>query len=364
MPLIRFGLFVALILLIINSHLLPAALIFFLLLTVELARLWSKFGLLKLETRRKVYPNRLFPGEETVLTVDVHNHKWIPVFFHFYQPLIPELIAPDLQGGEGQQELGLRRYLGWYDKSGHSYRIRAVKRGFFRLPPLIVETWDGLGMFKKEEARDDQSLLIVYPRLCELKDLELTAADLIGDRKDTRPLLYDPIRIAGLRDYTSDIPARFIHWKASAHRDDLLAKVLEPSADIKICVAVDVETFAVPEPDPEAFEEALSVAASLVYWAEGARIPFGLLANGTLKELSCPGVIPISSSTAHINAVLEALARMELNITGTLTDLIKMESSHLPWGATLVLVTKSGDAGKPSAFRKTVYYHIGKGDQH
>ena len=219
------------------------------------------------------------------------------------------------------------------------------------------------GDVQKGRGQDDQALLIVYPRLRQIGELELTAADLIGDRKDTRPLLPDPIRIAGLRDYTPDMPARLIHWKASAHQDDLLAKVLEPSADIKICVAVDVETFAGPEPDPEAFEEALSVAASLVYWAEGARIPFGLLANGTLKELSCPGVIPIGSSTGHINLVLETLARLELIVAGALSDLIRAESSHLPWGTTLVIVRKGQAAGKPFAFRKTVYYSIGKGDQ-
>lgn len=364
MPLARFILLVALVLLIINRHSLPAALLFFLLLTIELARLWSKFSLYRLETSRKVSPCRLFPGEETALTLEVHNNKWLPVFLRWNQPLIPELAGPDRTKNEEEYgpDLGRQCYLSWYDRYSRSCRVKAVRRGFFRLPPFTVETWDGLGMFKKEKTSDDQALLIVYPRLREIEELQLSAADLIGDRNDTRSLLFDPIRVAGLRDYTPDIPARFINWKASAHHDDLLVKVLEPTADRKMCVAVDVETFVHPEPDAEAFEEALSVAASLICWADGARIPFGLLVNGSLKEMSCPGVVPIGSSAGHINAAMETLARLELIVTGTLSELIRTQNPHLPWGVTLVIVGKGRTMEKTPVTRRTVYYHVGRGD--
>ena len=135
MPLARFGLFVALVLLIINRQMLPAGLIFFLLLTMELARLWSRCSLYKLETRRQVYPGRMFPSEETMLTVEVNNNKWIPVIFQLRQPLLPELAAPDLPETGEERELVSRRYLGWYEGYGHTCGLGAVRRGFFGSRP-------------------------------------------------------------------------------------------------------------------------------------------------------------------------------------------------------------------------------------
>lgn len=361
MRLVRIALFIALIILIINRHLLPAVFIILLLLTLELARVWSGFSLHKLVVVRKVWPCRMFPDDETTISVEVRNNKWLPIYFGWHQQLVPEL-SISLSEGKEDASFSSRGYLGWHAGYRFEFRLKALKRGFFRLPPLRLEAMDGFGLYKKEEHREGQDAIIVYPRLRPVGELELTAADLLGDKKDNRPMLLDPIRVAGLRDYTPDIPARFIHWKASAHKDDLLAKVMEPSADIKICVAVDVETFVHPEPDSAAFEEALSQAASLVYWADVQGIPFGLLANGSLKELSCPGVVPIGSSSGHLNAALEMLARLEMAPMGTLAELIKNESARLPWGTTHVVIGKGQAGGKLPGVHKAVYIMLARGE--
>jgi hypothetical protein len=69
MPLIRFLLLVALVLLIINKNYLPVGFIIFILIVVEFARLWSKISLHNLEIQNSIFPNRLFPDEETTLKI-------------------------------------------------------------------------------------------------------------------------------------------------------------------------------------------------------------------------------------------------------------------------------------------------------
>lgn len=348
MPLIRVIMLIMLVLFIINQNFLPAGLIIFVFLIVALARLWSKFSLRDLEIKHSIFPIRLFPDEETTLKIEINNKKWLPVNIRWIQPVLPEIISRDLSG---------HRLLGWRDKISGQYKLKAVKRGYFNLPPFVIQAQDGLGLFENSTSQDNPAI-IVYPRIRSIDDLELNPSDLIGDRKDKRPLLPDPIRIAGLRDYTPDMPSRYINWKASAHKDELLAKLLEPSADLRICIAVDLESFFQPSPNEEAFEEALSVAASLAYWAENNKIPFALIINGKQKGLDCPVVIPMSGASNHIGEAFEALARLELIVQGKLSDLIKMESASFPWGTTLVVIANGLSVPIVSSLRNVVYYNI------
>lgn len=360
MPLIRLIMLVMLVLFLINQNFLPAGLIVFIFLIVGMARLWCKLGFRGLAISHKIFPLRLFPEEEMSLNIEIDNRKWLPINVKWTQPIIPEITAVS-NNGENPQDIKGHKLLAWHDGMKLTYKLKAIKRGYFNLPSLAIQAQDGLGLFETGTALDHPALF-VYPRIRSIEELELNPSDLIGDRKDKRPLLPDPIRIAGLRDYTPDMPSRYINWKASAHKDELLAKLLEPSADLRICITVEVESFCQPAPDEDAFEEALSVAASIAYWAENNKIPFALIVNGKQKGLDCPAIISMSSAPNHISGAFEALARLELVSQQKLSDLIKMESSGYPWGTTLIVIAKGSGAAVSSSLRNVVYYKIGKED--
>lgn len=357
-PIVRVLLYMGLLLFIVGSNLLPAGFILFIIIITESARIWSKYGLRKLHIKTGLFPSRVFPNEELTLTIEIFNNKLIPINIAWNQPLIPEIRVDSPDATEDEQEITGRRFFGWYDKQVIKYKLNSVERGYYKLPPLQIEAREGLGFYFQQEKIERGLIVIVYPQLIDLEDLELTPADLIGERKANRPLLPDPIRIAGIRDYTPDIPARFINWKASASKGKLLAKVLEPSADLRMCIAIDVESFSQPSPDPEAFEKALSVAASLAFWADNNKVPFGLLANGLQKELSSQVAIPVGSSPTQLVNALEALARLELRYEVTLSNLIKTVSSSFPWGTTLVII--GADLQEPAdvPLRNVLYYNI------
>lgn len=360
MPLIKIFLWIALVLLLINQIYLPAGFIIFIILVVELTRLWSRFALHNLEVNNTVYPARLFPDEETTLKIGLKNKKMLPVNLKWTQKMLPEI--QQISAAAPEQEITGFKIMSWHDSYTADIELVAKKRGYYHLPPLIIEARDGLGLYEKIEKYPHPAVM-VYPRIKSVGELEIVPSALIGERKDKRPLAPDPLRIAGLRDYTPDIPARFISWKASAKKDELLAKVLEPSADLRICIAVDVGTFAFPEPDEDAFEEALSVAASLAYWADTSRLPFGFIANGRQKELEAPAVIPVSGAPQQMFGVLEALARLELAAAETLDDLIQMESKSFPWGTTLIVLGKGPAVQVQSHLRTTIYFRIDKEGQ-
>lgn len=362
-PLIRIIMYIALVLLLIRKNFLPAGLIIFILLLTGLTLLWSRFALRGLEMAAAISPKRVFPGESAKLKISFHNQKRLPLNLEWQQRLLPDILWEKEQQGKLEQIISGQKLVGGHQRISHTYELKALRRGYFCLKPLLIEAQDGLGMYRNTAELENKAL-IVYPQIRDIADLELKPADLIGDRRDQRPLMPDLIRIAGLRDYTPDIPARFINWKASAHKDDLLAKILEPSADLRICIGVDVTSFTRPQELEEEFEEALSVAASIAYWAENNSIPVALIANGQQKGLDAPAVIPMSGAPNHIVFILEALARLEMKPWGPLDEMIRMEQNNLPWGTTLVWIASHQAPIGSSPLSNTLYYGVGRGIIH
>ncbi|MHB8157281.1 MAG: DUF58 domain-containing protein [Desulfocucumaceae bacterium] len=359
LPFIRIILLIILVMLIIRQNYLPAGLIIFVLLLVSLSRLWCKLALRELVLESSIFPCRLFPEETATLKIAVNNKKRLPILIKWQQQLLPEIQLAVTAAAEAKQAAIIEdpKILGGFKATGALYELVALKRGFYRLPPLIFIAQDVPGLFENNTTLDNP-MIMVYPRIRTLPELELKPADLIGDRRDKRPLMPDPIRIAGLRDYTPDIPARFINWKASAHKDELLAKILEPSTDLRICLVVDVESFVWPTKEEQAFEEALTLAASLAFWAEGSKIPFALLANGRQKELDCSAVVSMSGAPNHIATVLEALARLELAPQDRLSDLLRLERENLPWGTTMVIIARGEETVLEPSFSNSIYFNI------
>ncbi len=354
--LIRLALLAVLLYQLKEKHFLSAAFLLFIILIIESAHLWSRIGLRKLTIKRRLTSARLFPDEETTISLTVENNKKLSVFLTWIQPLPPgiEQVIP-LEDGFPGAAYGYQT-VGWHSQMTDSFSIKALKRGYYRLPTLRLQSRDVFGLFFRESQLVEQQRIFVYPRLLPMQNIKLTPADLIGLQKDSRPFLPDPIMFVGLREYTPEMPARFIHWKASAHKGQLLAKIIEPSADLRMCIALDAEAFLSPEPQPNRFEEALSLAATLAMWADMARIPFGLLVNAPQKELAVPAVVSLGSGFEQIRLVLESLARVELAQIVTLNDLLRAESSRLPWGTTLVIIGGRSPETIPPTIRQILYY--------
>jgi uncharacterized protein (DUF58 family) len=356
---------------------LPAFFLLILIAVIETAAVWSRLSLLKLRAETKFTHARLFAGETAEFLITLENNKRLPVLVGWLQSVPqalpisfhetsheesqPERQPADHSWLKNPEDIEGKVYLGPYAKTSAKYQFRVEKRGCYQIPPLRLYSGDGFGFFKREASggRETPSI-IVYPRLIRLDEVNLKPAEFNGLAKDDRPFIFDPIMFVGLREYTPDLPTRFIHWKASAHQDRLLAKVTEPSASLQILIAIDAASFFRPEPREDLFEKALSTAATLGVWADGAKIPFGLLANISGKERPGAISIPINRDLDQAKLALEALARAELAVLEDLEQLLKAEAYYLPWGTTLVVIGPDQNRGLvvPNAIRQTIFYPV------
>lgn len=181
-----------------------------------------------------------------------------------------------------------------------TFSITGSQRGRFDIGPLSVTAVDPFGLIRLTRAfRSTQSVLVV-PRIHDLD------GGVDADRRGRGDGSAVALSSSGAddvipREYRAGDDLRRIHWRASAHSDELLVRREEEpwTRHATICVSVEAERTPGPEsPGETALSMAASVAAHLL--ALGWSLRMDALDGRTL-------VPHASGATGHAR-VLEALA--------------------------------------------------------
>jgi uncharacterized protein (DUF58 family) len=120
----------------------------------------------------------------------------------------------------------------------------------------------------------------------------------------------------------------------------LQEKVFEPTEQEKVLFIVDVDQFA-KEKARQEFERTLEVIASLAVRFTRQNCAVGLLTNGVMTR-GGPHLIPVSRNGRQLNAILEALARLEMERGQDLMDILR-RWPMLPWGISSLCFAFEGD---------------------
>jgi uncharacterized protein (DUF58 family) len=307
---------------------------------------YARRALLEIAYSRNFSKRRTFPGEETVMTIRIANHKWLPLSWlaavdHWAEAL--PFFTPD---GESLPErpadlVTLLFSLRGREQVAQHYHIRAERRGIYPFGPVALRAGDPFGLFVNRAAIPGRENLIVYPRLVALEPLELPYQAPFGEVATRRAMFQDPVRTAGVRDYHPEDSFRHVHWKASARRGNLQVRVFEPTTAYTLIVALNVATFARywEGTRTEMLERAVSAAASITDHAVERRWLVGLTANGAMPNADQPIRVPPGRGPDQLSFLLEALAGVTSFTTAPFERFLWRESSRMAWGATLVAVT-------------------------
>jgi len=223
-----------------------------------------------------------------------------------------------------------------------TYQLYAYKRGYYPVGPLLVRSGDVLGITKPAEITFESNCLTVYPRIEPLHRLGLPSHSPFGIIKHKNPIFEDPSRIYGKRDYQVGDSLRRIDWKTSASTGQLQVKQFEASIDMEITILLDlhIDSYAM-EKRYDATELAITTAASIANWSTQHKQAVGLFTNGLdpLTEQADASFLRPQKGNQYLMGILEALSRLSVSTSITLTELIQQGQAKLNWGATLILIT-------------------------
>ena len=315
------------------------------LLIVGVSTLWKNLSLLGVSYERRFDRTRVFPGESIVMTVAIRKDKVLPLTWLRFRDNLPIPPSGDTPSAVAEL-LGNYTLQSVYSMQSHerverSVTLRFPLRGYYKIGPVTYESGDIFTLFTVEREHRYIDALIVYPQIWPLEELGLPPKEPFGELRVRQSLFTDPIRTRGIRDYQPQDRFRDVHWKATARRGQLQTKVYDPSTGMTMAVFLNVATFARHWMgfDPDLLERAISVAASICNYGVQEGWGVGLYANGAVPNSDQPLRVSPGRAPDQLGNVLEALALVTEFATGGIDAMLLRESPHLPWAATIVLVT-------------------------
>ncbi|WP_435746674.1 DUF58 domain-containing protein [Microbacterium sp. PMB16] len=167
--------------------------------------------------------------------------------------VLPEAVSGD-SGGEYPPETGQL-----------SYPITGVRRGVWSLGPLMLRTVDPFGLAQREQSFGDSRSITVVPEIFTLAPLAVRVGAAGGTAHTSSARLGQGSDNLSPRGYIPGDSMRRIHWRATAHRGQLMVRQEEEESSPDAVVVIDRSSrrwdVAGSEADP-AFEAAVSLCAS------------------------------------------------------------------------------------------------------
>ena len=318
-----------------------------LIVVVVVSHLWRKHALDGVIYLRRWHYTRAFPGERSLVVIEVENRKllpvsWLRVIDPWGMPVAPEdetslIFSPSQEKAYLTHLFSLR----WYESTRRSYSLLFRKRGIYMVGPARLNSGDLFGMFEQIEDLPTHEYLTVFPEVLSLPQLKLVTENPFGDLAARRRVSEDPNRMIGVRDYHPEDSFRRIHWPATARTGTLQVKVYQPVSAQVMAVCLNVATM----PHywegiiPEMLEYLVKVAATVIYQGMQAGYAVGLISNGHLAHADRPFRVPPGRTQPHLARLLQTLAAVTPLTSTPFEKYLLKALTDMPFGATLVVIT-------------------------
>ncbi len=318
---------------------------------------------------REMNRDRMKIGDKAAVVIVLKNRNWLPIPWLLVEDLLPRQALlhnpPKLQiTGRRLQIVSLRGRA----RQIVTYQLNCHCRGYYQLGPLVAETGDVFGLYRRYRVLSEPSFLLVAPEVIPLEGFDIASRRPIGEVRMSHRLFEDPTRIAGVRAYQAGDPFNRIDWRATARTAVLHSKIYEPSTVAGATLLLDFheQSFAAKD-EPVRSELAVTAAASIAGAILQMGQQVGLVTNGRdaadrirtegwrhdqfenrraalaagmleKSERLRPLVVPTRRSNTQLTEILHTLARVEKTDGLSFSQLVTESASQLPQSASVIAI--------------------------
>lgn len=316
------------------------------LITAGASWLWARYSLDNVEYSRQLSAARVFSGDSVDLDVTLVNRKLLPVASLDIEDEFADRLrirGPNVapSGVPGVAVLRITTAVRWYEKVTWRLQVECPARGSFTIGPVRFRAADAFGFFQRRESLPVENHILVYPRIAKLDEIGIPARHLLGELAIRRPIVTDPTRTVGVRDYRPEDSFRDIHWNATARTMQLQTKVYEPTTTQQYGIFLNLDTFERywEGLDFDRAEGAIIVAATIAKIAVERGHAVGMYANGVVANSDQPLRVRPGRSLEQIDHILTGLAKLSPIASLNFPRILRSETMRFPMGSTLVVIT-------------------------
>lgn len=224
------------------------------------------------------------------------------------------------------------------DKLAVAYRLPTEERGRVAVGPLTLSLTDPLGVSARHFQLGQRSEALVYPAISPIgPPLRLPGSTFDAVRRS--PMSQSGDELYGLRPFQRGDDPRRIHWRSSAHHDELIVRQFEEFSHTHTTVLLDIRTsLSGRGADGERFEAMVSAAASICRASQHRGDQIRLTTTADFDS-------GFGSDSAHLHKIYEHLALVNPD-AGSLVGAV--ERLSLEHGGGLVVAVAAAVDGTES----------------
>ncbi len=269
-------------------------------------------------TLQRTCPEFTFAGEALTVTLSLHNPGRIPLL----GLQLAEALRPRRGAGGGRHVRAAPLFALAVDARSTlraRYQLLVRRRGVYRFGPTRVQSRFPFGLWNHSLLHQLPGQLLVYPRLGQISSElfeELERSQLLLQQYRACRAEYD---FRGLREYRFGDHPKWIHWRSSARRGQLVVKEFEEPVTHRVLLLIDTCPRRVRReqrgriPD---FELAVSFAATAARAMLARGCELRALATGTP-----PWRVQVSRRSRNLAELLGGLAKLQPSPKASLAEL-------------------------------------------
>lgn len=331
------------------------------------ARIMPAVWLRPIEVKREVSDEILEIGDRVRVDVSIRNRAGYPILWLYVEETLAERFPTK----------GTTRRLIFLPprRTFHLiYSMTMTHRGCHAIGPLVLETGDVFGLFKKCRVDSRRDYVTVLPIYQVVEEFQVGTRRRLGDLSVTRSIFDDPSSIRGIREYRTGDALKSIHWKSSARTGELRTKIYDPVMEAGATVILDFHEDSWTTPnyqdrskDPAEMGIQIACTIARYLWDGGWKVgfftngrdPLGLAGltigearatdslgealaaakEGKKDERLAPISIPARRAPEQFEIIRENLGRLALSDGLRLEEALMEELPHIPRDQALVYVT-------------------------
>lgn len=199
-----------------------------------------------------------------------------------------------------------------YERAERTLQVTCERRGYYEIRQASLTAWHFLDEHSLYMNVGQNTSLYVYPERVQLDSLFMIIDRLSGDVKARNVLYEDPFTFRGIREYTEQDPMTRINWKASARTGALQVNLRDYTAGQRVLLLLNLEDPITPYAE-DLLEDSIRIAATIGERLIQHQIPVSLITNGRDVVTGMPVALEPGSSSAHLQVLLEDLARLNVH---------------------------------------------------
>ncbi|MHA1867704.1 MAG: DUF58 domain-containing protein [Candidatus Heimdallarchaeaceae archaeon] len=255
-----------------------------------------------IEIKRKVAKAKAFAGDYVYIEVTVRNKSVNQLPHVEIYDAIPEVF--DLVLGENF----IITQLNPKEIVTFGYVVRIPIRGLFNIGPTKIIIKDRMGFYATEGEIKTKTEILVYPSYEDIRKMEMIGKKrrlgvIFGMHRTKVKGMGDDF--AGIRQYQTGDPFKFIDWKSVARSGKMMVREFEAEQNIRVIIMIDASaSMGAGLPRNTKLEYAIRSAVLLMHLAFEKHDMVGLC----VYDDEVRTWIDLTSSRSRLFAFLEALA--------------------------------------------------------